>query len=368
MDAIADEVPWRGLWHVTRGRGRWRDEWVTHLVIYVIVPLGIALLQLPAHWTLAVLPVGYAQVLVVMLAVGGSFELQYRFLWPRVLRDKPGWAVRLAAHAATLVLAVVPGCLLASLVFEALWGYPAHEVRQRLWRVVPVLSITLVAVLIALDELAARARAFEVREARARVAALRAELAALQARTDPHFLFNSLNTVAALIPEDAVRAEAMLERLAAVFRYALDAGRRASVPLGDELAAVAAYLGVEEARLEGRLVWRIERDGDDALQRVAVPPLLLQPLAENAVRHGAAQRRGATEVVVSVARRADQVVLAVEDRTGGAVAPSTVSGSGTSLAELAARLALLHGERASLTAGPTAAGWRAEVTLPAEVA
>ena len=132
------------------------------------------------------------------------------------------------------------------------------------------------------------------------------------------------------------------------------------VPLGEEVAAVQAYLEVEALRLGDRLVWRIDRDGD--LDGVTVPPLVLQPLAENAIRHGAGSRLGATELVVTVRPG----LLAVEDRPHGpqrGAAAKPQRGAGVALDELRERLALAYGDRATLSAGPHADGWRAEIAI-----
>ncbi len=365
-----DEVPWRGLWHHTRPDGEWRRELATHALIYLIVPLVIAIVGAGDGPALAAVWRGYQRAFVVMLGVAGLFELQYRHLWPALVRARPGWPLRLTGHAIAIAIAVVPGTFVAAELFAWLWGYPAAEVRSRLWAPAASVSVVVVGVQIVVDELAARALGSERRAARARIAALRAELAALQARTDPHFLFNSLNTVAALIPDDPALAERTLERLADVFRYAIDAGRRPTVALADELRAVEAYLDVEATRLGDRLRWRVECEPE--LARLELPPLALQPLAENAVRHGAQRRRGATTIVVSARRRGAALELAVEDQPvgdGGAPVGVARPGAGTALADLTARLALAFGAGARLEAGPAPpAGWRAAIHVPAEAA
>ena len=365
-----DEVPWSGLWHHTRPPGAWPRELAVHALTYLVMPLLIALFGIRGDDDfLAEVWIGYQRAFVVMLCVAGLFELQYRLVWPFILPRKPGWGVRIAAHVVAVALAVVAGTFLAAVALEALWGYPAARVRARLWGSVTVVSVIVIAVQATVDEMRARALRSDRRATRARVAALRAELAALQARTDPHFLFNSLNTVASLIPDDPALAERTLERLSDVFRYALDAGRRATVTLADELRAVEAYLDVEATRLGDRLRWRIDADPD--VGTFDLPPLALQPLAENAVLHGAQRRRGATMITVTARRTGDSVELAVEDRPIDAPAPATTDatarrpGAGTALADLQARLALAYGDGARLDAAPLApAGWRTTITLP----
>lgn len=351
---------WHGLWHATPLRRR-GDEWFMRALLYLVTPLIVTFLfgQVRSASQFAH---GYGGAFVVTACVAGSFDAIYHFVWPRVVRRQPPWGLRIAGHAVTLVGAVWLGTTLANTIGGALFDWqPGNGAPY-----VPTaaISVVVVGILIIVDEMDARNRDLAARESAARVATLRAELAALQARTDPHFLFNSLNSVAALIPDDPVRAEQLLERLAAVFRYALDAGRRERVSLASELAAVRAYLDIETVRLGDRLRWRLDCDADHTIE---LPPLVLQPLVENAVRHGAGGRRSPTEVVITVIRRGDELQLAVEDHAIGnpVAATADAHGSGSALTDLGARLELAYSGLASLDAGPIEpAGWRAAVTLP----
>ena len=115
-----------------------------------------------------------------------------------------------------------------------------------------------------------------------------AELRALEAQIEPHFLFNTLNAIASLIPSNPPAAEEMTTRLADVFRYALSASERETAPLADELAFAHGYLGIERVRFGDRL--RVVTTVEPGLERAPVPSLLLQPVVENAVRHAIAPR------------------------------------------------------------------------------
>jgi len=117
-----------------------------------------------------------------------------------------------------------------------------------------------------------------------RVAATRAELRALQAQVQPHFLFNALNALAYLIETDPMAAQRFTGRLADMLRYTVEAGKRQAVPLADEIGFVEDYLGVARERYENPLHFRYR--GDPALLMASVPPLLLQPLVENSLKHG----------------------------------------------------------------------------------
>jgi two-component system, LytTR family, sensor histidine kinase AlgZ len=307
----------------------------------------------------------YALMVCAMTIFGGLFELAY-WGWQRALRTPAARWQRLAAHAVTWLVVSFAGAHLASWAIEAVWNLPADRLLERSVRPGLVIGGCVIAVMVVADERRAAAARLERQAASARLAALRAELTALQARTDPHFLFNSLNAVASLIPDDPTAAETMLERLAAVFRYALDAGRHRTVALHDELSAVRTYLAVEEVRFGDRLRWRIIED--PSLRALQVPPLCLQPLVENAIRHGVSARRGATQIELRLARVGARATFTVEDQPARAqqLPPLAASpGCGTALANLRARLSLLHGEAASVTAGPRGQGWCVVIELPA---
>ena len=154
----------------------------------------------------------------------------------------------------------------------------------------------------------------EVREERLKALATRAQLRALRAQINPHFLFNTLNTIAALTHTDPVQAEAMVERLAELFRYVLAGSERGLVPLGEELIFVDGYLEIERARFGDQL--RITREVGPGVARLLVPSLILQPLIENALRHGRGSD-GSADVSIRVQRHDDEVAITVADRGPG---------------------------------------------------
>lgn len=194
-----------------------------------------------------------------------------------------------------------------------------------------------------------------------RKAALEAQLQALQARTDPHFLFNRLNTVASLIPENPELAERTLERLADLFRYALEAGHVRTVKLQRELGMVADYMALQSTRFGDRLQTSLEVA--EGLAEIDLPPLLLQPLVENAILHGVAQRRGGS-VAVSVRRERDHLIVEVRDDGPGPGASAHI-GAGTSVRSVRDRLRLHYDETASLSlAADSGGGCLARLTLP----
>ena len=188
-----------------------------------------------------------------------------------------------------------------------------------------------------------------------------ARLAALTARTQPHFLFNSLNSIAALVEDDPRAGEAAILRLARMFRYVLEGSRSTFVTLGDELEFVRSYLEMETLRFGERLSFALEVAGE--LREAPIPPLLLQPLVENAVHHGM-RESGRGRVSVHAARSDDSLVLTVDD-DGQGPEGSSHRGAGTSHETMRARLALLYGDAARLTTHSSPlGGFRAQVHIP----
>jgi two-component system LytT family sensor kinase len=211
------------------------------------------------------------------------------------------------------------------------------------------------------------------REARLRVAEAeraRAELAVLRAQVDPHFLYNALHTATALVRRNPEAAEQALEQLATMLRYVLDPARgaRETVPLDEELRFVELYLAIERARLGERL--QVVMDIDEEARDIMVPSLSLQPLVENAIRHGLAPRANGGTIVVRAELQDQQVVLSVADDGLGMPSvqasgtPSTAR-TGIGLDALRKRLAAQYGARASLqvTTAP-GKGFTVRIQLP----
>lgn len=192
--------------------------------------------------------------------------------------------------------------------------------------------------------------------------ALRARLATLQAQVNPHFLFNTLNAIASLIPSDPDLAETTVERLAGVLQYSIASSSRDSVTVGEELDAVRDYLEIEQARFGDRLRARI--DVDDAIHAHALPPMLLQPLVENAVLHGFSDRARGGEIAVSGRRDSADVVFTVAD-DGVGPGKSTRKGNNTGLRNLRERLSLTYGVGASFSVREReGGGFECELRLP----
>lgn len=241
-------------------------------------------------------------------------------------------------------------------------GAPARFAEaQPLFFVLGVFLFALAALLHGLFAALERARAGERRALELQVHAREAELRALKAQLDPHFLFNSLNSVAALIGTDAPAARRMCFLMAGFFRKSLGLGRREAIPLAEEMYLAETYLAIEEVRFGERLRPVLEV-AEDTLS-LAVPPLALQPLVENAVHHGVAHRLEGGEVRISAQRRGDLLELAVENPCDPERPASR--GAGVGLANVRARLEALYGHHARLEIEAAPARYLVRLLLPA---
>ena len=180
------------------------------------------------------------------------------------------------------------------------------------------------------------------REHEMRELAVSAQLAALRAQINPHFFFNSLNSIAQLISTDPDKAEDCVERLADIFRYMLLRSEAEFVSLADELAIVDSYLEIERARFGDAL--RVSRSIDPAAAGVVVPGLLLQPLVENAVKHGISRKVGGGELRLEAGVAGGDLVLRVRDTGTGMAAPGEVGGNGVGLRNVRDRLVKHFGD------------------------
>jgi len=210
-------------------------------------------------------------------------------------------------------------------------------------------------------ELALRSR--EVEQERANKLLAEARLSSLESHIHPHFLFNTLNSIAALIHSDPVRAEDMVAKLASLLRFSLNAQHGGLVPLAQELKTVRDYLEIESMRFGPRL--RYEVKVPPGFDSVRVPPLGLQTLVENSVKHVAAQRPEGASVQVAVRRDSTQVILEVLDDGPGFSLAATTPEHG--LGNLAARLELVFGPAARIEAAREDGRCAVRIAIPAEL-
>ena len=280
------------------------------------------------------------------------------------LQRMPPWFVLMASYVLLLglaaLLAEIAWFVLLLLGWQALMGIDAHDPF-----IIATLGTVAIVGLVALRYFWVQAQWRSQIEAEAE-----ARYQALQARIRPHFLFNTLNSLAALIHTDARSAEAMVADLADLFRVALERRQR-EAPLDDELEITRAYLNIEQVRLGERLTvdWQI----DDAARRVLVPLLSVQPLAENAIHHGITQidDGGTVRISAVLDHVGSQQFLELRVENPVPAKPRSSQGTRIALANLTERLRLVYGEHASLSTQRVAGGtgtdagiFRASIRIP----
>jgi len=206
--------------------------------------------------------------------------------------------------------------------------------------------------------------AAERRVLEAQVTAREAELRALRAQLNPHFLFNSLNSINSLVGADPEGARRMCEGLGDFLRRTLSLGAREAVTLSEELALVDRYLAIEQVRFGERL--QIDRAIDPAAAHCRVPPLLLQPLVENAVKHGVSDLIEGGTIRIEARLEAGRLLIAIEnpvDEDG-----SSRRGEGVGLENVRRRLGVLGGRDAQIEVRRMGNRFRAQLTMSADLA
>lgn len=315
-------------------------------------------------------------IIVMVVLLGWLLSHYARPLVTRWGWKQLGWA------------ALVPRVLGASIVLSLLWtgigfGY-IYLVVCEAWtsKFSPLFAMSLTAIngivtfvawfcLYFVYHTFERLRLMQVERLHLAASVKEAELRALKSQVNPHFLFNSLNSLRALIDEDAPRARESVTRLANMLRYSLQSGQLETVAFDEEMRIVEDYLALEQIRHEDRLRvrWEMAR-GDSDLRFVPVPPMLLQTLVENAVKYGISPRREGGEIVIAAKVEGAALHLRVTnpgDLTAPASASAARAGSstGVGLRNASDRLKLLFGDRASLTLLAEPAGCvTADVIIP----
>ncbi|WP_036166062.1 sensor histidine kinase [Massilia sp. 9096] len=327
-------------------------------------------------------------LLAAMLAVGGAaWPASLLFALPLVLvyAFASGYSAYYVCRAYPLgpgrALAVLRGVGLTSLCAAGLWC-ALGAAWSSLWQALaPTLSLplnrTLAASTFGIGVLlyglaaavsyllieSARVRELETRTLQVKLMAQDAELRMLRTQVDPHFLFNSLNSISALTTIDPAAARAMIVQLADFFRHSLGLQADRKVTLAQELRLVADFVAIEQVRFGERL--RVGFDADAGAQACLLPPMLLQPLVENAVKHGIGQMLEPGMIRVHAARAGTQLQIRVENDADPDGVPA--KGGGIGLENVRQRLAATYGHEAGLRWTRTADAFCVELTLPAEM-
>jgi two-component system sensor histidine kinase AlgZ len=342
-----------------------------HLALYLLawVPLGAILLYLLAS------PGGLswpkALAMVVPLCLVYAFACLSAWYPCRGTPLKSSGFSRLAlTHLTAAILMSLLWMALAKGIALALASLPTfHALDQEVARGYPLLfasGVLLYLLAVALHYVlhsAQGSREAEQREMEARVLARDSELRALKAQVNPHFLFNSLHSISALTAIDPAKAREMCIALADFLRSTLGMGEKIVVPLRDELLLVHSFLSVEKVRFGLRLNLE-EKIAPDTLEYL-VPPLLLQPLVENAVSHGTANLTEGGWIRIQIGQNGPgDLSISVENNFDPEMPPRR--GTGTGLKNVRQRLDTRYGDRATFDARTDGDCFRVTLSLPAE--
>lgn len=337
----------------------------TYLVVYTSIQAHDDIAHLRPILALSELFLSVlAECLIWAVLTLGIFWLARRFPF-----GQGKWLRSLSVHAV--------GCLVCGLVAASLSAVAAELIRERLPRLTLTVNVLILFFVLKLNNnvffyLAILAVAHvlnyyrQFRERELLSSQLEAKLAQtqlqiLKMQLHPHFLFNTLNAISALIHQDVELADRMIARLGDLLRSTLDSANQQHVPFQQELDFIQPYLEIEKARLGTRLT--VDLDIDPAVMAAQVPNLILQPIVENAIRHGIAVRPGPGKICITASRDNGSLHLAVTDTGPGLHASPNVEGIG--LANTRARLEKLYGsnQRLDLTNVP-AGGFRVGITIP----
>jgi len=330
-----------------------------HLVAYVVIGFTIALVP-PLLLVLVLRDIRVSQLLqsfrfslVYSYTIGALGFSILPIVWPAVQRfsNWVAWTLRVV----TILVCTLAGCLIACVLFVALEWIPPSQYWLEFTGSLKIAIFISVLVSVTfgmystfqyrLEETSLQLRTKELERERALKLATEAQLASLESRIHPHFLFNTLNSISSLIPEDPKRAERLLEQMAALLRFSLDSNHGGLVPLSSELKIVNDYLEIERARFGDRLRYSIDFDAD--LGEIRVPPLSVQTLVENSVKYAVAPCRTGGEIRIAGSRDDGCLRVEVSDDGPGFNLASAAPGHG--LDNLRNRLTTLFGNRGALT-------------------
>ena len=322
-----------------------RATWKRALAITVGVALTTAILTWErTNWGRLGAQVVYQ--MIVSFCVGSLFWLQAPVVTSYSQHLRPGsrWAIRIVGAAITLNLGISIGLAALAVLNVFPWTFYWRIVRDS---VVPTTVIGLLCFV--------GFTMYESLKYKAQYETAQARLSSLESRLRPHFLFNTLNSIMALIPDEPAAAERVTQRLAALLRYSLDNTGRSTVPLEQELKVATDYLEIEKIRFGERLLYTI--DVPETLMHCAIPPFSLQTLVENSVKYGG------SEIRVSARNGNSRLLLRVWDSGNGFPdKPSLPAGHG--LRNLKERLDTLWGSRAAVEFPREESGTVVQISLP----
>jgi hypothetical protein len=322
-----------------------RNSWKRFLAITVGVALTSAIVTSGlGHWR--GIPAQIVYNLIVSFCVGTLFWIDMPVIsaYTERLRPTSRWTIRILGAALTLNVGVGIGFGALAILGVLPWSLYWTMVTEA------VVPTTVIGVLCSVGFMMYRSLKYK-----AQYETAQARLSSLESRLRPHFLFNTLNSIMALIPEDPAAAERVTEKLATLLRYSLDATGRNTVRLEEELKVTTDYLEIEKTRFGERLSYTI--DVPEALMQAEVPPFSLQTLVENSVKYGG------SEIRVSARNGNGRLLLRVWDSGEGFPdKPDLPAGHG--LRNLKERLDAMWGSKAAVEFPRDEAGTIVQISLP----
>jgi len=290
---------------------------------------------------------GFGYSVAIGITLGCAYAIQIlcslteAYLYPRFERFSRGR--RLALRQAFSLLAHILGWLIPICIAGIIVGFSLFRKEVLIWLGTFIVIVLIIHSIHQLVTFYRELSEKDVLEEKLKTLAAQAELKALRAQINPHFLFNSLNTIANLITTNTQKAEESVERLADIFRYALAASDREFVTLRDELEFIDSYLEVEKARFGDRL--KVSKSISPEVLDTSMPSLILQPLVENSIKHGFAKDG---EVRVEISSHIDGDLVRVELKDEGRGVPAQIRmgiySNGTGLRNVSERLQKVYGE------------------------
>lgn len=326
---------------------RWRHIWAISFAFWTVYAVldstgSFSILamaeQTPSRWRVLAWNFGEAWVWVLVTPLIWAITRRYGFTAGR-------WKRSLVVHLATGWLVTNLCCGLIILMNTlAGWADTETPLYLRLFDFaladLPRYFITVAIVQIGLYYSALRSRELELAQLEADLA--QAQLQILRSQLDPHFLFNTLNSIAALSIKDPKGAEAMTLQLSRLLRVSLESAASQRISLGEELEFLRNYIAIQQTRFGDRLT--VDMDVDPKLLAEPVPSLVLQPLVENAIRHGIARSAAPGHIHIAAARDRDHLRIEIVDNGLGLQSHEPAQGEGMGLSNTRARLQRLYGE------------------------
>ncbi len=336
-----------------------KTGFLTYIAVWVLLGLMFGfVVKVAAHLRWAE---SATVIIPVVLVLAFECLAPWYYLRSLPLRSTPPWRL-VATHLIAAMCISAVALVVAHIVVAASAGifpnlnersHPAFPVLVGMIMLTFLLSIALHYVVVAVES-----------SQQAELLSREAELKALKAQVNPHFLFNALNSISALTTADPGKARDMCIRLSEFLRNSLRLGERTSIPFSEELALTRTYLDVEQVRFGKRL--RIVQDFDAACADCEVPPLLVQPLVENAIKHGIATLVEGGEISITGRRMRDSVRVAIENPFDPDAPETRRNGFG--LLSVRSRLNARYGGSARLDIQVDRDRYRVTLTVPCDAA